>query len=183
MSSKSRINFFAIAKMEQKYFNEQFPHSTKLESIILLLLLFSFTPWWFYRRAPVASKGSSKKLLDVENEQLCSVSLPDYRASYLHSKGELRHSEEETHFDCSYLQFHFFSHNLKLVTIDQRRKVDQLVNWENRLLTQLTLPSFINKTQRYLNPSTWGRTYSPIQTRSWFDKADMTTSSAKSSHK
>lgn len=181
MSRKSRITF-SIAKMEQKYFSEQFPHSTKLEGIILLLF-YSFTSWCFYGRAPVASKGSSMKLLDVEKQRLCSISLPDDRASYLRSKGELRHPAEEINFDCLYLQFRSFGHNLKLVTIDKGRKVDQLVNCENRLLTQLTLPSFMNKTQRYLNPSTWGRTYSPIQRRSWFDKAGTTTSSAKSSHK
>ncbi|MEQ2240968.1 hypothetical protein ILYODFUR_020546 [Ilyodon furcidens] len=118
--------------------------------------------------------------LDVEGQRLYSKVLPDGGAPHPISKGVPSHPMEEAHFSCFYPGFRSFSYDAKFMVIGQGRNVDRPVNesfafWLSSFFTTTDrhslpitvvavpiclsishsiLPSFVNKTPRYLNSST-----------------------------
>lgn len=102
------------------------------------------------------------------------------------SKAERWHHSEKTHFHHLHLWSYSFSHCSELVTTGESKDIDQSVNRQTHFYTSLLtttnqysthtaaktapiclslsqLPSLENKTQIYLNSSTWCSNLSPTQ--------------------
>lgn len=97
--------------------------------------------------------------------------LQNYQALHSISKAEPRQPSEENHFYCLYLQSNSFRQFPQLMDIGVGRNIDRSVNrhlcFPSLFTTtdhsstgiNLSVPSLLDKTPRYVNSSTWVATH------------------------